>query len=396
MKIKQDPDDFRVEELSDFLPGSGPFALYRLEKMGWTTHDAINTIRRRWKIPHHLLSYGGLSYGGLKDRHARTIQYLTIEAGPTSDLNEPGIALTYLGQAPRAFTSECIRANRFVIVVRDLSMDQVALARIAIEDVRRDGLANYFDDQRFGSVNEGGEFIGRCMVLERWEEALKLALTSPYEFDRSAEKRQKAILRKRWGDWHQCRQDLPECHARKLVEHLIHAPSDFRGAIGRMRGDLTGLYLSAYQSHLWNRLLANWLTCRFTESNRIGIRMKLNVAPFPKAISAAESAELNGLSLPLPSARLKYEDAIPNTPHNWPEVLRETLAEDTIELSELRLKGLRRPFFSRGERLILCRPADFASDVATDDRHSQRFKLSLKFELPRGSYATLLVKRVTT
>ena len=47
MKVKQQPDDFLVEELTDVVPGVGPFAFYRLEKSGWSTPDALAAIRRR-------------------------------------------------------------------------------------------------------------------------------------------------------------------------------------------------------------------------------------------------------------------------------------------------------------------------------------------------------------
>src|SRR5262245_36216680 len=93
MKIKQSPDDFQVDEVTAVVPSSGPFALYHLKKTGWTTHDALNTVRRAWQIRVHRLSFGGL-----KDRHARTTQHLTIEDGPKKDLAQNGIALTYLGQ----------------------------------------------------------------------------------------------------------------------------------------------------------------------------------------------------------------------------------------------------------------------------------------------------------
>jgi tRNA pseudouridine13 synthase len=390
MKIKQVPDDFRVDEVTDFAATGGPFALYRLEKVGWTTHDAINTIRRLWQIP-----FERLSYGGLKDRHARTTQHLTIESGPARNLAEQGIVLTYLGQAPQPFTSDCIRANRFIIVVRDLGADQIAFAQRAIDDVRRDGLANYFDDQRFGSVSGGGEFIGQCMVEERWEEALKLALTTPSEFDRSAEKKQKAILRQHWGNWRECGRRLGVCHARTLVEYLTSRPSDFRGAIGRLRGDLAGLYLSAYQSHLWNAFLARWLTRCLPASCRVDVQLKLDRVPFPRGLSNEQSAMLEKLVLPLPSARLKYDELVPDAPPDWAEVLRETLDENGVALEQLRLKRLRRPFFSRGERAIVCRPRDLTFGSEADDRHPTRFKAALAFELPRGSYATLLVKRIT-
>ena len=77
MKLKQLPEDFQVEELTHVVPaGQGAFALYRLDKSGWATPDAIQAIRRRWG-----LDLQRVSYGGLKDRHATTAQYLTIYRG---------------------------------------------------------------------------------------------------------------------------------------------------------------------------------------------------------------------------------------------------------------------------------------------------------------------------
>ena len=70
MKLKQKPDDFRVEEFPSMQPGTdGTFAFYRLEKRGWTTPDALAAVRHRWKI-----DLRRMSFGGLKDRHAHTIQ----------------------------------------------------------------------------------------------------------------------------------------------------------------------------------------------------------------------------------------------------------------------------------------------------------------------------------
>src|SRR5581483_4866544 len=60
MKLKQQPEDFQVEELTDVAPaGAGPFALYRMTKRGWTTHDALLAVRRRWQLDQRRLSYGG-------------------------------------------------------------------------------------------------------------------------------------------------------------------------------------------------------------------------------------------------------------------------------------------------------------------------------------------------
>jgi tRNA pseudouridine13 synthase len=390
MKIKQAPDDFRVDELTDVVPAAGPFALYRLDKTGWTTHDALAAVRRLWNV-----APNRVSYGGLKDRHARTSQHFTIENGPPRNLSHRGISVTYLGQAAESFTPGHIRANRFEIVIRDLTAAKAEAARSALEEVKHDGLANYFDDQRFGSVAPGGEFIARLMVQQKWQEALRLALTAPYEFDRSDAKRQKAILRKHWGDWVACKRDLPRCHARSLVDYLANHPADFRGAFARLRGELTGLYLSAYQSYLWNRFLARWLADRLPIANRVNVKLKLDAVPFPFRLSTEQLELLKRLSLPLPSARLKADAAIPGTPPDWPALLGEVLAEEKVALPDLQLKGLRRPFFSRGERAIHLQPENLAGAPAEDENHPTRFKFLLGFELPRGSYATLVVKRLT-
>ncbi len=385
MKLKQQPEDFQVEELTDVTPGGeGPFALYRLEKRGWTTPDAIQAIRRRWQ-----LAPGRISYGGLKDRHAHTIQYLSIFHGPQRRLTHHQITLEYLGRIAEPYTSRNIRANRFQVILRDLGPEETAQARQALDEVRRDGIPNYFDDQRFGSVT-GEEFVARLMVQGRYEEALREALTAPYEYDRAAQKQEKTILRTHWGDWTTCKARLPRSHARSLVDYLVTHPADFRGALARLRPELRGLYLSAYQSHLWNRMLARWLEQHLRPDQLIHVRQRRGDVPMFRGLEEGQRRELAQLQLPLPSARVHLDPADPRL-----ELMRAVLAEEGLEPSQLKLKGFREMFFSKGERAALCLPAALQDEAGEDERHRGRLKLTFSCELPRGAYATLLVKRIT-
>lgn len=391
MKIKQSPDDFQVEELTDVTPSAGDFALYRLEKIGWTTEDALAVIRRRWRIPAERLSYGGM-----KDRHARTSQHLTILRGPRRGLSQQGIRLVYLGQTQNEFSSSDIRANRFHITVRSVANAAAANAETALAEFPADGLPNYFDDQRFGSVaGTRGEFVAQHLLRGNYEQGLKLALTGRYEHDRAAVRQEKAILQAHWGDWPACKHQLPRGHVRSLVDYLVSHPADFRGAFARMRGDLASLYLSAYQSHLWNRLLAKWIERRFAQEQRLALSLKLGDLPAARRLDVETRSELASLALPLPSARLHYEDALPSAPADWADAMRSVMTEEGIELAHLRLPGLRRPFFSRGERRMWFWPDALTAGVHPDERHPGRRKLVLSFDLPRGSYATLVIKRVT-
>jgi len=385
MKVKQTPADFRVEELTDVVTSAGEFAFYRLHKVGWTTPDALEVIRRRWDI-----ELRRVNYGGLKDRHADTVQYLSIYRGPRRNLDLERLTLTYIGQILDPYGSREIRANRFGLTLRSLSPQDEAIAVRALGEVEATGLANYFDDQRFGSVGADGQFVGREMVFGRFEAALKLALAAPYEFDRSEQKHEKETLRKHWGDWPTCKAQLPRGHARSLVDYLVSHPTDFKGTIARLRADLGGIYLSAYQSHLWNRLLARWLTATFPADALGTLNLQLGPHPTPTRIPNEVDELWSTTALPLPTARLK-----PTEKDAWLPHLEAVLAEEGLTLKQMKLPGLDRPFFSKGDRAVCIRPMGLMWTPADDDMNRGRRKLILKFELPRGCYATMLVKRIT-
>lgn len=385
MKLKQAPEDFHVEELTERLPtDQGPFSLYRLEKKGWATLDAVQAIRRRWH-----LDAGRLSYGGLKDRHAHTVQHITIYHGPRRGLTHHAVTLSYLGQTSRPFTSNDICANRFRITLRDIPAETLAAAEQALREIGIDGVPNYFDDQRFGSVSVGNDFVARQLVLGNWERALRLAIASPYAHDRAPQKQEKAILQARWGDWACCKAELSRGHARSLVDYLVSHPLDFRGAFQRMRKELSALHLSAYQSHIWNHLLAGWLqqTCR--DEQLVPVTLRLEALPMVRGLDAEQRARLTNSTLPLPSARLKIDPTDPRA-----QLLEAILQREGFRLQDMKIKGLREPFFSKGDRPVLSIPAQFRYEVLADDRHPGRSKLVLSFELSRGAYATLLIKRI--
>jgi tRNA pseudouridine13 synthase len=384
MKLKQLPDDFQVEERTGLTAGrDGDFALYRLDKRGWTTPDALAAVRRRWR-----LDADRVSAGGLKDKHAHTLQHFTVRHGPRRGWRHHGLVVAYLGQVAAPFTSQDVLGNRFRVALRDLSEATAAAAQRGLAEAAAEGVPNYFDDQRFGSAT-GGDFVGRLLVRGKFEAALRLALTAPYEHDRPAQREEKRVLRERWGDWSACRGLLPpESGARSVVDHLRANPGDFRGACVRLRPDLRGLYLSAYQSHLWNRLLARWLERRCDPACLLPLKLKLGTVPAHRGAGPALREELACLTLPLPTARLHLA---PDDQHAV--LIREVLAEDGLELRDLQVRGTRELFFSKGERSALCVPIDTGADEADDDLHPGRLKVTLTFELPRGSYATLVVKR---
>ena len=71
------------------------------------------------------------------------------------------------------------------------------------------------------------------------------------------------------------------------------------------------------------------------------------------------------------------------------------MAEEAIPLEQMRIKGLQKPFFSKGDRLAKITISNLSWSTGDDELNRGRKKLELRFELPRGAYATMLVKRLT-
>jgi tRNA pseudouridine13 synthase len=269
-----------------------------------------------------------------------------------------------------------------------MTAEACASAAAALDEIRHLGCPDYFDDQRFGSVVSGGEFIGRLMVRGDFEGALRLALAAPYEYDRAEQKKEKAILTAHWGDWPACKEKLPRGHARSLVDYLVHHPGDYRGTVARLRPELRGLYLSAYQSHLWNRMLA-WTLRRHCRPEQL--------LPWHCGWARCRSSAPSTTNSKHASGRDPAAAVGPTAPRTSRSVRGGRAGRDGgggAGIAELRVKGIRELFFSKGERPAAFVPSTVSCETADDERNAGRKKVVLRFELPRGCYATLIVKRI--
>jgi tRNA pseudouridine13 synthase len=388
MKVKCQPEDFRVAELAEPHLGGGAFALYRLTKRSLGTPEAIDAICRVWRLRRE-----SVGIGGLKDRHALTQQFVSIEHGPHRGLEQQSFELEYLGQTSRAFDSKDLLGNRFEIVVRDLSASEAERIVNELPQVNADGLPNYFDDQRFGSVGESGDFVARPWCLGDYERTLWLAIAEGNEHDPGDIRAEKRALREKWGDWPACLSQAVRPLTRVVFERLCRQPGDFRGAFVRIPQPDRRMYLGAFQSAIWNRILAETIRGAVDAAELFEVEIARLRLPFYRALRPSTAAEILGQPLPLPSARERQELG-PRT-----ECYERVAAEFGLECRTLRVKYPRDSFFSRGSRAAVFRPQALSESVGPDELAERagpdRRKITLRFDLPPGCYATILIKRVT-
>jgi tRNA pseudouridine13 synthase len=381
--VKRQPEDFVVEELTERFPSRGIQSLYRLVKRSIGTPEAVNAVLRAWNVPRRMASWGGL-----KDRHALTVQYLTIQEGPRRDLDLPeiGTRLEFLGPTDRRFTPLDILGNRFVIIVRRLTEAALAEARARLDEVMRVGLVNYFDDQRFGSLTADGRWIAVPWMLGDYESALRITLCGAVEFDSPLEREQKQLCDKLWGDWPALKEQLERSNRRSIITYLVDHPTDFRRALALVSADIRALYLSAFQSHVWNRMLAGRIERSVPPSRRRALVGREGPLWIPTGMTDSERLELDQ-SVPLLSARQQ------DLPPDLGGIADQVLGRHGLLRRQMRVKYPRDAFFSKGYRTPLIRPWNLSADPpGPDSLYPGHLAWRLRFDLPRGCYATMLLK----
>jgi tRNA pseudouridine13 synthase len=165
--LRASPEDFVVDEEPAYLPsGAGDHVFVRIEKRGLTTPQAVERIARALAV-----AARDIGVAGLKDRHAVTRQWLSL---PPPDTPEAVTALALddvkvleHARHPHKLRTGHVRANRFVLRVRDVGEDAEVRARAIVDALATPpGAPNWYGEQRFGRDGDNAE---RGLAIVRGE-----------------------------------------------------------------------------------------------------------------------------------------------------------------------------------------------------------------------------------
>lgn len=199
-RLRQSPEDFRVDEVLGFEPsGQGEHLLVRVRKRGWTTEAASGVLARAAGVPRQ-----AVSYAGMKDKWAVTEQWFSVHLpgrdvglspGPLAD----GIEVVTVARHDRKLRRGALKGNRFRLVLREVQASADAISR-RLYAIQRMGVPNYFGEQRFGRDGDNVEqaramLAGRQRVRDRGLRGILLSAARSHIFNKLLAER----LRR--GDW---------------------------------------------------------------------------------------------------------------------------------------------------------------------------------------------------
>ncbi|QDU85530.1 tRNA pseudouridine synthase D [Planctomycetes bacterium Pla163] len=384
MKLKLRPTDFRVREVlrDGYIGSSGDFNVYRITKRKLTSPEAATILATAAGV-----EAADVSMAGLKDRQGVTIQFMSVPGGRRVDIADPDLRIEAVGRADRPLESTDSDGNAFDIAVRALDSHELHSLRENMQVVREVGVPNYFDDQRFGNLRYNQGWVAKDLIAGRAEEALKRLLTAQSEYEQAHDARFKSGLLDAWGDWDRCLAYAKHRgQHRSLFQHLVERPNDFGGAFRYVATRIRLIHMYAWQSHLFNRALAERVRRNTTVEDRVVVSSIEGAFPCPGAKWPMEIGD----SLLLPGAGL--DDAIDSDEY---DLYRDLLAEEGITPGQHRIEGIEGFGLKAERRPVRVIPQHLRVRPAEDDRESRGLKMvRVRFELPRGAYASLVVKRL--
>jgi tRNA pseudouridine13 synthase len=186
--IRSCPEDFIVCEQLGFEPsGDGEHAFLHLQKRKLNSMELLQRVSELSAVPPR-----DIGISGLKDRNAVTRQWVSVGlAGRTEPdwraLESPGdVQVLEVARHRRKLRRGVHRANRFTLVLRELSGDRAALEQ-RLQLLRDEGVPNYFGEQRFGRGGSTLEQARRWMSggrrLSRAKRSLYLSALRSYLFN---------------------------------------------------------------------------------------------------------------------------------------------------------------------------------------------------------------------
>lgn len=379
--IKARPEDFIVEERAELpLVEAGDYRVYRLTKSGWTTPDLVRHLARICGI-----SPAAIAYGGKKDRHGLTSQFITIRDGRVFSRTERNFRLESVGFMERPMGPDLIQANAFRITIRDLR--ETASLEGSLAGVRESGVPNFFDDQRFRSYDPERGFFAEKILRRHYNGAIQVYLTSTTPEMSSAERQRRRGMFEKWRDWPACLEIASGREEKEILGYLAAHPKEFARALHKLPQDEIAMRYSSFQSHLWNELLRRVIRGAVRDVSAVAGAEGAYL--FWRALDDPAGAGLRDLWLPTAAPHMIFQD------ERTEALFGEILGERNLRRSDFRTRALRKVYFKSFRRRAVVHPENLeVLETGADEMHPGRRAIALSFALPRGAYATILVKRL--
>jgi len=383
--IKRKANQFRVSEIidgsvfSDLVPIQDKlhrYPLYILEKSNIDSNHAVSQIRKKFGIE--------LKVIGLKDAKANTKQYATTEqlkSTPT-EIRTNGLLLDLCGFTRKPLRKASLLGNAFTIIIKDTVPLDVSIFEQEIKNI-----ANFYGLQRFGSERSVTHLVGKEILKRNFRNAVELLLCYTSEYDSKMSRE----IREKCRDPHNYPWLLKHLPRGMDIEYqLMLAIVKGKDAIFALRSipiNIRRLFVQAYQAYIFNLCLSKAVVneesllkgkkgdlCFETEGPLILGKIRKFDPVCDLDSNAVPAIRLAGYSFQGGEGRFEM-------------ITKNTMKDECITARDFYIKEMQELSSQGGFRQAPLWSMDFSFI-------NKETPLTLSFKLPKGSYATTLLREL--
>ena len=379
-RIKVSPEDFRVEEIPLYPPcGEGDHLYLEVEKTGLTTFELLQQLSRALGVKERELGYAGLKDARATTRQTISVPGVTVERALA--LTIPGVRILSASRHHNKLRTGHLAGNRFAIRIREVAPGAADAALDILQVLADLGVPNRFGPQRYGVLGNSHR-VGRALLQGEYETAIHEILGTPESINNPRWRQAAEAFRN--GEIDAALTALPGRFRdeRRMLQQLRDGTSPKAALLGMPR-KLLRLYLSALQSHLFDRLVTMRLDTLGTLWNGDLAFKHANGACFSVLVPTEEQPRADAFEISPSAPLFGYKVTLAAGQAGLLE--RALLDKEKLCLADFRLgDGLS----MEGERRPLRVPL---ADTSVDQQGAD---LLITFALPRGSFATSVLGEV--
>jgi len=382
--IKETNEEFQVSEIIDYTFLKPPyfssvqnnehkFPLYLLEKHNIDSNHAVIEIKKQSGLKLRIM--------GIKDAKAETSQYASCEQTKNlpRDIITPKTKLTLLGFLRTPLSKSALIGNSFKIKINQTSDNDIHPFLLELNKI-----ANFYGLQRFGSERMVTHLVGKALLERNYNKAIEylLSYTSKYDSKFSKEIREKSRDPK---NYQKLIKILPKgMDLERLMLYTLVKGKDSIAVIRSIPINIRRLFVQAYQSYIFNKCLSSALLCnediQKCKDGDLCFEIEKPLV-FGKIRKFREGIDSNNDVMP--AIRLVGYNYQPGK-NRFDHITKRILTDENISPTAFYLKDLQELSLQMG----------FRQTSLCCNEFSHFGMLELSFKLPKGSYATTLLREL--
>jgi tRNA pseudouridine13 synthase len=402
--IKKNNDEFQVSEIIDYKFLKPPnfssiqnneykFPLYLLDKQNIDSNHAVIEIKKQSGLQLRVL--------GIKDAKAETSQYASCERTKNLPkyITTAKTKLALKGFLRTPLSKSALIGNSFKIKINQASSNDIEPFLLELNNI-----ANFYGLQRFGSERMITHLVGKALLNRDYNKAIEYLLSYTTKYDSKFSKEIRERIRDS-NNYQQLIKILPK--GMDLERNIVSAIIKGKDSISVIRSipiNIRRLFVQAYQSYIFNKCLSTSLLCnediQKCKDGDLCFEIEEPLV-FGKIRRFKEGIDSNNDVIP--AIRLVGYNYQPGK-SRFDNVTKKILAEENISPKYFYLEDFQELSIQMGFRqtMLCCNEFRYSSvgvgvrgeGGGEGVRKSERGMLDLSFRLPKGSYATTLLREL--